>query len=135
MGKTSFDSIETSDIHLMISAVRKGVGFDFFMDIVEEGPFSLHEWSEFLHLSDRTIQRYRKEKRRFDALQSERILQLAIIYKKGLSVFGNKQKFDAWLVSENIALGGVKPKSLLDNIFGISLLEEELTRIEQGILA
>ncbi len=135
MGKTSFDSIETSDIHLIINVVRKGVGFDFFMDIVEEGPFSLHEWSAFLHLSGRTIQRYRKEKRRFDALQSERILQLAIMYKKGLSVFGNKQKFDSWLVSENIALGGVKPKSLLDNIFGINLLEEELTRIEQGILA
>ena len=40
-----------------------------------------------------------------------------------------------WLDAENIALGGVKPKSLLDSTFGIEIVKDELTRIEHGILA
>ena len=37
--------------------------------------------------------------------------------------------------AENLALGGAKPKELLDNTFGITLIEEELVKIEYGIFA
>jgi uncharacterized protein (DUF2384 family) len=50
-------------------------------------------------------------------------------------VFGDKERFNVWLNATNIALGNVKPKDLLDNTFGISLLKDELGRIEHGILA
>ena len=58
-----------------------------------------------------------------------------LIYKLGVNVFGDKEKFISWSETKNLALGGVKPKELLDNTFGISLLKDELTRIEHGILA
>ena len=45
------------------------------------------------------------------------------------------EKLNTWLETKNIMLGGVKPKDLLDNTFGISLVKDELTRIEYGVLA
>ena len=81
------------------------------------------------------MQRYTKERKDFDPIQSEKILEVALVYKYGVEVFGNKEKFDIWLGAKNVALGNVAPKSLLDTTFGIGLLKDELTRIEHGILA
>ena len=58
-----------------------------------------------------------------------------MLYIKGLEVFGDTDKFDIWLESKNIALGGKRPKNLLDNTFGVNLIKDELTRIEHGVLA
>lgn len=123
------------DTLTLVDIVREGIKFTLFMGFANKSPFSLTEWSGFLHLSERTMQRYKREKRTFDALQSEKILEIALLYKKGISVFGSKEQFDNWLETENLALGKVKPKSLFDNTFGINLLQDELLRIEHGILA
>lgn len=119
----------------IMSWIRGGIEFDFFQNLVSKYPFSIEEWSGFLHLSERTLQRYKKESKNFDSLQSEKIIQISMFYQRGVEVFGSKENFDIWLDSNNLSLGGVKPKELLDNAFGIALLDEELTRIEHGILA
>lgn len=134
-GDTSFQLLEDNDTSKLINIVRQGVDMEFFDAIASVSPFSLSEWSVLLHLSERTMLRIRKENRSFDPVQSEKILQIALLYKKGIDVFGNKVKFDNWLETENLALGQAKPKDLLDNVFGISLLNDELLRIEHGILA
>ncbi len=133
--KISYDSVDDRDIMFLIDAVRKGIKYAFFINIAKRSPFSIYEWSNFLHLSERTMQRYKKEKRTFDSLQSEKILQIALLYRMGIDVFGNKEKFNSWLETESLALGKIKPKELLDNTFGINMLEDELTRIEHGVLA
>jgi putative toxin-antitoxin system antitoxin component (TIGR02293 family) len=132
--KISYNSVDNKDILFLIDTVRQGIKFALFMGIANKSPFSLDEWSNFLHLSERTMQRYKKEKRTFDSLQSEKILQITLLYRMGIDVFGNKEKFNSWLKTENLALGKIKPKELLDNVFGINLLKDELTRIEHGIL-
>jgi putative toxin-antitoxin system antitoxin component (TIGR02293 family) len=81
------------------------------------------------------MQRYKNEKKTFDPIYSDKILQIAILYRTGNEVFGDKANFDTWLETKNVALGGVKPKELLDNTFGISLVRDELGRIENGVLA
>ena len=81
------------------------------------------------------MQRYKKESLPFEPLQSEKILQVALIFQKGQEVFGNTDKFNKWLNEENQAIGKMKPKELLDNSFGIRMIEDELTKIEYGILA
>ena len=58
-----------------------------------------------------------------------------LLFQKGIEVFGNASKFITWIDSKNIALGGIKPKNLLDNAFGINLIKDELIKIEHGILA
>ena len=133
--KVAYSSIDDNNILSLIDLVRNGIKFVVFDTFVNRSPFSLNEWSKFLHISERTMQRHQKEKRPFDALQSEKILEIVLLYKKGTEVFGTKEKFDSWIETENLALGKIKPKQLLDNTFGISLLKDELTRIEYGVLA
>jgi putative toxin-antitoxin system antitoxin component (TIGR02293 family) len=115
--------------------VREGLEYATFQKLTSKYPFTIEEWSKFLHISERTIQRYKKDFKNFDALQSEKILQISFLYQRGVEIFGAKENFDQWLELSNIALGNIRPKDLLDNAFGISLLEEELSRIEHGILA
>lgn len=130
-----YSYLDDRNIVDLIKAVREGVKYKFFSTIVKNSPFSMQEWSVYLNMSIRSIQRYNKEKKTFDRMQSEKILEIAIIYNKGISVFGEKKKFDLWLDSSNIALGGIKPKELLDSSFGVNMLMDELGRIEHGILA
>jgi putative toxin-antitoxin system antitoxin component (TIGR02293 family) len=119
----------------LIAAVRQGISYSFFSSLVKESPFSLSEWSGFLHLSDRTMQRYKSEKKTFDPVYSEKILEITLLYKRGAEVFGNMDTFAIWLDTKSVALGGIVPKNLLDTSFGIGLLKDELTRIEHGVLA
>jgi putative toxin-antitoxin system antitoxin component (TIGR02293 family) len=119
----------------LVNLVRNGIEFGAFDRLAGQCGFSMAEWSDFLHLSERSMQRYRKENKAFDPLQSEKILEIALLYNRGIEVFGHIDKFNEWLGMEDIALGSIKPKSLLDNTFGINLVKEELSRIEYGILA
>ncbi|RLD22711.1 MAG: hypothetical protein DRI54_08235 [Bacteroidetes bacterium] len=131
----TFEMVNDSDSVYLMNVVRQGVNFEAFLNLVKMIPFSMPDWSRFLHITDRTMQRYRKEMKSFDTIQSEKIIQITLLYKKGTDIFGAKEKFDSWLISDNLALGSVKPKDLLDNAFGINLLNDELTRIEHGVLA
>jgi putative toxin-antitoxin system antitoxin component (TIGR02293 family) len=126
---------DDKSIFRLIDAVRNGLPYTLFNKLLDSIPFSLSEWSQYLHLSDRTIQRIRKEKKTFDPVSSERIVEIIRLYNYGTGVFGNKENFDSWLETINLALGSIVPKSLLDTSFGISLLKDELTRIEHGVLA
>ena len=119
----------------LINLTRKGVTYDLFTSIVAAGSFTMKDWSIFLHISERTLQRYKKEKKSFDPIHSERILAIAQLQKRGIDLFGDKDNFSRWMNSKIVALGGIQPKDLLDNSFGIALLNDELTRIEHGVLA
>jgi putative toxin-antitoxin system antitoxin component (TIGR02293 family) len=131
----AYSAKDDNDILSLIEAVRNGISYSFFSNLVRISPFSLPEWSYFLHLSERTLQRYKKEKKNFGPVYSEKILEITMLYKYGKEVFGDEKKFSSWLDSNNIALGNIKPKGLLDNSFGIDMLKNELSRIEQGVLA
>ncbi|MEO5947633.1 MAG: antitoxin Xre/MbcA/ParS toxin-binding domain-containing protein [Chitinophagaceae bacterium] len=131
----SYNAIDDKDILSLIQFVKDGFRFSAFTSLTKNTPFSLNEWSYFLNMSERTMQRYKKEKKVFDPIYSEKILEVMLLYKLGVNVFGTKEKFIAWIEAKNLALGGAKPKEFLDNTFGISFLKDELTRIEHGILA
>lgn len=131
----SYNSVDDKDVFSIISTIKKGVKFSTFNSIALNSPFSLIEWSGFLNISERTMQRYKKERKSFDSNSSEKIIEIVLLFKYGIEVFGNKEKFNTWLETKNVALGGIVPKELLDNTFGINLLKDELTRIEYGVLA
>jgi len=131
----AYGSVDDINAMSLIKMVRNGIGFAAFEKFANKSPFSSNEWSIYLHLSERTMQRYRNEKRTFDPLQSEKIIEIALFYNKGVEVFGTAEKFNSWLETDNLALGVIKPKTLLDNTFGISILRDEVTAIEYGILA
>ena len=131
----SYQNFDDAGIFRMIDIAEKGISFNFFNSLTKKFPFSLQDWAKFLHISSKTLSRYQKEEKIFDTLQSEKILQIDILYTRGEEVFGAAEYFLIWLQTENIALGKTKPQDLLGSNFGISLLMDELTRIEHGVLA
>jgi len=133
--KLNYDPVDDRDIFLLIKKSRAGMKYSTFQKISKYIPLKPGEWSKVLHLSERTLQRYKKEKLSFAPLYSEKIIELQLLFNKGTEVFGDRDKFYKWLNSKNIALGGIPPVSLLDNTFGIMMIKDEITRIEHGILA
>jgi putative toxin-antitoxin system antitoxin component (TIGR02293 family) len=131
----SYKAADDKNVLAIIEIVRTGISYKDFNKIADDTPFSLSEWANYLQLSERTMQRNQKEKKSFQPIQSERIVELSMLYKYGVEVFGDKQNFDIWLNSKSISLGGRTPKYLLDTKFGISMVRDELGRIEHGILA
>ena len=131
----TYSSLSQSDNYNIIQAVREGLPYYAFENYVSKSPFSLGEWSGLLGLSERSLQRYKKDKKSFDKLHSDRIIEIVLVLRKGVEVFGDEKKFAIWMDSNIIALGGIKPKELLDSSFGIRLLNDELTRIAYGIFA
>lgn len=131
----SMDNVDDNTILHVIREVRKGIAYNSFTNAVKNVPLTLKDWSGILDLSERTLQRYKKDKRAFDTLQSEKIVQVTLLIRYGREVFGDEKRFNVWLNTENLSTGNVKPKELLDSSFGIDLLKDELTRIGNGILA
>jgi len=74
-----------------------------------------------------------KRKLAFNPPVTEKVLEIEEVYRKGIDVFGDS--FHQWMDTENLALGGVTPKTLLNNSFGVRLLLNEIGRLEHGILA
>ena len=127
--------MDDTNMPYLISSVRQGIGYPDFEKMVAFSSFTVPEWSTILHLTERSLQRYKQQKQTFDPLQSEKIIQIIFLFKKGISVFGTKEKFDTWLNTSIVALGGITPKSVLDSAFGIEWIMDELGRIEHGTLA
>lgn len=133
--KITFKSLDNKDVFMLIKSTREGIEYDTFDKLSGRFPLNNSDWSRILSLSERTMQRYKREKKRFDPIHSERLLLIMLLFKKGVDVFENSDNFIKWLNSENISLGGVKPINILDNTFGVNLIKDELTRIEHGVLA
>jgi putative toxin-antitoxin system antitoxin component (TIGR02293 family) len=133
--KLPYPSLETQDVMVLMETARAGIEYSFFNQLLNNIPITINEWADILHLSNRTLQRYQKQKKNFETLQSERILEIASLYKYGLDVFEDAENFETWMNIKSIPLGGVKPKTLLNSSFGIQMIKDELGRIEHGILA
>lgn len=129
----SYSKVLTDKL-LIAMAVRRGVTNQLFNEIKVNSPFDDSQWSKFLNINIRTLQRYRGEREHvYKPLQSERIFELAEVVCKGNAVFDNSEHFQIWLNSPSLALGKEKPINLLDSSYGKDLVLAELNRIEYGI--
>lgn len=131
----AYGAADDNSVYRFISAIRSGIPFAFFQKLSKDIPFSLSDWANLLHVSDRTLLRYKKDSKPLDSNSSEKILEITMLYKLGVEVFGNKEHFNTWLVTPSLALNNQTPKSLLDSSFGIQLVKTELHRIEHGVFA
>ena len=120
---------------LMIFVIREGVPYSLFDLIQHYTPFTESDWSAFLEISTKSLQRYKQSDKQFKSIQSEKIIEMAEVTNIGLDVFGDMDKFKLWLNTSNFALGGLKPIELLKDSYGKEMVVGELTRINYGVLA
>jgi len=132
--QSRYDFIDDDNINLS-NMVREGLTYNYFTTLSDRIQIGVQEWADYLHISERTIQRYKKEGKSFDPIYSEKIILVELLYKKGIDVFGIEENFYTWMDTKSVALGGVKPKELLDTSFGLNMVYDELGRIEHGIFA
>lgn len=119
----------------LIELSKQGVTSAKLRAVQKGSPFSEAEWSSFLNVNVRTLQRYKHSDARLDVATSERILMIEQLLERGVSLFGAKERFELWLRTPSIPLGGKAPGELLSTATGILLLQDELTAIEHGLFA
>ena len=123
--ETPFDLMDLARQGLFISAM------DSLSQLLE---LSTKDLVQYLHISERTLQRYNEQKKLSPEL-SDHLIQLARVYSRAVEVFEDKNKAVKWLKYPSHALGGITPLSCLDNFSGIELVLDELGRIEYGVYA
>jgi putative toxin-antitoxin system antitoxin component (TIGR02293 family) len=130
-----YNTYAENTFYSLIEKIKEGISYNSFLKLVKNSPFNISEWAAFMHLSERTMQRYKTNNKKFDAIYSEKIIEVSLLNQYALEVLDTKENYEIWLNTKNISLGGIKPKELLDTTFGIQILKDELLRIEHGVLA
>lgn len=126
---------DDKNYYKLVLATRKGLPYKSLKNAQTLMPFSSQEWADMLHISSRSLVRLRNEKKRLSRTQTEKLIEVSLLFDYGVDVFGSSEKFSKWLNRTNVALGGIEPKSLLDTNQGIKAVEVALSRIEHGVLA
>ena len=90
--------------------------------------------SDLLNISVKTFRSYKQPQAKIklkEDIQEHTVMLLALM-KHGLDVFGDKDRFDAWLQTINPFFGNKKPVQYLNTISGIRFTDDRLTGMEYG---
>lgn len=115
--------------------IVKDFTYNDFKKIATKVDFTQKEWSDILHISERTLQRYANDNGSFNSGVVDRILQIKKVLQRGEEVFGSYAKFNLWLRNNPYMLEGQLSLHSLATIEGINNVLIQLGRIEHGILA
>lgn len=118
----------------LIELARAGLNKKNLENIAEYLHYSTKQMAEVLPVTERTIQRYGKNKK-FSPDVSDHILQIAQVSARGTEVFQDKEKFLTWMSASCVSFAGKTPESLLSSKFGVDMILEELGKIEHGIIS
>jgi putative toxin-antitoxin system antitoxin component (TIGR02293 family) len=113
----------------------KDFTFNDFKRVAARVDFTQKEWSDILHISERTLQRYANDNGSFNTGVIDRIVQISKVLERGHEVFGSYEKFNLWLRENPYMLEGQLSLHSLASIEGINNVLTQLGRIEHGILA
>lgn len=85
----------------------QGFTYTRFLKISATVPFTLKNWANILHLSERTLQRYAQSNTTFEGIYVDRILHIEQLLQLGLQTFVNPNAFYEWLKKDKIVMGQV----------------------------
>lgn len=126
---------ELSNPVAMVMRAAEGLAVSVFDKIIQITALNKNQLAAFIDVTPKTIDNYRIRRNKLGRTESEQLLQLMALYKKGQEIFGNSEDFNLWLKQPASGLGGIVPFELLYTQGGINLVMEELLRIEYGALA
>ncbi|MCY7359659.1 MAG: DUF2384 domain-containing protein [Rudanella sp.] len=119
----------------LINRIRQGEARSRVDEIANRIGLTDREMADILNLSERSLHRQAAEKT-LDSNKTERLLLLEQLIEHGLATFDGRQAvFARWLRSPRPSLGNVAPVTLLDTLAGFGLVDDELSRIEEGMIS
>ena len=113
--------------------INQGLPYRSFESVRERLQLTMPEAATVLRMPARTLAR-RKQARRLDADESDRLYRLVRVAAHAMAVFGSEDKVAAWLRRPNRALNGEMPVALLDTDLGVRQVEDVLGRLEYGLV-
>jgi putative toxin-antitoxin system antitoxin component (TIGR02293 family) len=119
----------------MVAFANKGLPASSFDDLIHISHQSREAFAGKLNISLKTIDRYKKDGKSLDPLMSELILKWMQLYHKGVEIFGNVVSFNRWLEKPAYGFQGMHPEALISTSSGVSLVIDEICRIEHGDLS
>ena len=106
-----------------------------FKQVADKIPFTQAEWSDILHISERTLQRYAKDNHLFAPINAERIFLINKVLTEAKITFGKTEKFYDWIKRNPYMIEGNLSVQSLSTYEGIQNVLIQLGRIQQGIFA
>jgi uncharacterized protein (DUF2384 family) len=89
--------------------------------------------AKWLNITPRTFRNYRNaETLVLKENIKEHIILILSLYKHGIAVFGQVEKFEEWLSKQNALLDLQAPSDFLETISGITFIDSRLTAMEYG---
>ncbi|WCT13914.1 antitoxin Xre/MbcA/ParS toxin-binding domain-containing protein [Mucilaginibacter jinjuensis] len=119
----------------LLTSSKKGLEAKAALDFLNLSGFSHQQFQDTFKTTVKTIQNYTNQAQKLDASLSEKILKAFALFEKGIALFGSADVFYKWLHQPAYGLGNQVPFDILDTFTGVSLIEEELIRLEYGDLA
>jgi len=118
---------------LRVTSSLKDLTYNDFKKVADKVPFTLSEWSDILHISERTLQRYAKDNHAFAPINAERFMLIENVLQQAKITFGNTDKFYAWIKREPYMLEGNLSMRSLTSFEGIQNVLTQLGRIQHGL--
>ena len=116
-----------------IKLSREGLTGKELRSILKYTGITAKKMASILSISERQISRYEDHKI-LKAGMSSQLIQITNLFIRGYDLFEDEEKFQGWMNSEIRGLGYEKPIDLLDTVFGMELVYDELGRLEHGII-
>ena len=119
----------------MIEHQRAGLASGVVGVISRKLDLSVDALLSTLKLPRSTVKARQAHGRPLSGQEAERMVRAARIFKRATEVLEDEEDARTWLKQPLRALGGEPPLSFLDTDAGYDLVEDELKRIEYGIVA
>lgn len=119
----------------LINRIRKGESRSRVDEVANRIGLTDKEMARILNLSERSLHRQAADKT-LDPNRTERLLLLEQLIEHGLATFDQRQDVLArWLRAPRPSLDNVSPVTLLDTMAGFGFVDDELSRIEEGMIS
>ncbi|MCO6499349.1 MAG: DUF2384 domain-containing protein [Vicingus serpentipes] len=123
----------SSILNIIQSTQRKAnyrIYFTILKSITEEDDKEISKW---LYISEKTFRNYKTlETSNSKKNLMERIIMIIALFKHGLEVFGNHDKFKNWLYNPNYHFNNKAPITYIDTFSGLKFIDNKLTGMEYG---
>ncbi len=117
-----------------VTISREGIPRKSIDMLAEQMQLSVYQLAECLHISKRTLQRYKSSDFLTSHL-SDQVIQISKVFNRAVEVFEDRENAALWLKEKNVALGNNTPIDLLDTTSGIDMILDVLGRIEHGAVS
>lgn len=126
---------KTQEISDLLKRVETGFNFNTFERFKRNVDLQTEDLAHLLQIRLRTLAR-RREKGRFTADESDRLLRVSRVFGKALALFeGNLEAARTWLSTPAPALAGRTPQDLSTTEVGAREVENLIGRLEHGVFS